>query len=95
MRLVLEDNVPINLLAFDRLLSLRQNIQSMDDTGNITEDGQQNVDEEVGIATSLEEDTQRWEDDGKDDLADIAGGERHDCGVVWVGVSGWWESGMI
>jgi len=40
---------------------------------NVTEDGQQDVDEEVGVATALEEDTQRWEDDGKKDLADVAG----------------------
>ena len=38
---------------------------------NVTEDGQQDVDEEVGIATALKEHTQRWEDDGKDDFADI------------------------
>jgi hypothetical protein len=48
-------------------------LQSVDDTGNVSEDGQQDVDEEVGIATALKEDTQRREDDGKDDLADIAG----------------------
>jgi hypothetical protein len=41
--------------------------------GNVTEDGQENVDEEVGVATTLEEDTQRWEHDGEDDLADVAG----------------------
>lgn len=40
---------------------------------DVTEDGQQDVDEEVGVATALEEDTQRWEDDGKKDLADVAG----------------------
>lgn len=58
----------------------------MDNTRDVTQDGQQNVDEEVGITTSLEEDTERWEDDGKNDLADIASGERHDCGVVvWMG----------
>jgi hypothetical protein len=41
--------------------------------GNVTEDGQENVDEEVGVATTLEEDTQRWEHDGEDNLADVAG----------------------
>ena len=46
----------------------------MDDAGNVTQNGQQDVDEEIGIATSLKEDTERREDDGKDDLADIAGG---------------------
>lgn len=44
----------------------------MDDTWDVTEDGQQDVDEEVGTAATLEEDTEWWEDDGKNDLADIA-----------------------
>jgi hypothetical protein len=40
--------------------------------GNVTQDGQQDVDEEISIAAALEEDTQRWEEDGKDDLANVA-----------------------
>ena len=44
----------------------------MDDTRNVAQDCQEDVDEEVGIATALEEDTKRWEDDGENDLADIA-----------------------
>ena len=39
---------------------------------NVTQDGQQDVDEEVGIASTLEEDTQRREEDGEDDLEDVA-----------------------
>lgn len=39
---------------------------------NVTQDSQQDVDEEVGVATTLEKDTQGWEDDGKKDLADVA-----------------------
>ena len=58
-------------------LKLKNDIQSVNDTRNVTEDGQQDVDEEISIAATLEEDTQRWEDDGKKDLADIACGERH------------------
>lgn len=46
----------------------------MDDTRDVTEDSQQNVDEEVGAATTFEEYTEWWEDDGKNDLADIAEG---------------------
>ena len=45
----------------------------MNDSRNVAQDGQEDVDEQVCAATSLKEDTQRWEDDGKDDLADIAG----------------------
>ena len=44
----------------------------MDDAGYVTQDGEQDVDEKVTTASSLEEDTQRWEDDGDDDLADIS-----------------------
>lgn len=47
----------------------------MDDSGNVTKDGQQDVDEEVGIASTLEEDTKRREDDGEDDLDDVAAGK--------------------
>lgn len=46
----------------------------MNDTWDVTEDSQQNVDEEVGAAATLKEDTEWWEDDGKNDLADIAKG---------------------
>jgi hypothetical protein len=37
------------------------------------EDGQENVDQQVGVAPALKEDTQGRENDGKDDLADVAG----------------------
>lgn len=56
---------------------MRQNIQSVNDSWNVTQDGQQDVDEEVGIASALEEDTERWQHDGEDDLDDVACGERH------------------
>ena len=44
----------------------------MDDTGDVAQNRQQDVDEEVGIATSLKEYTQRWQHDGKNDLANIS-----------------------
>jgi len=40
---------------------------------NVPKDGQQDVDEEVCAATSLKEDTKRWEEDGEDNLTDVAG----------------------
>ena len=62
------------MLAWNGESSLgTQNIQSMDDTRDVAENREQDVDEEIGIATSLKEDTKRREDDGKDDLADVAG----------------------
>jgi len=53
----------------------------VDDTGNVTQNGQQDVDEEISAAATLEEDTHGREDDGKEDLADVASSERHDVGV--------------
>lgn len=44
----------------------------MDDTRNVTQYCQEDVDEEVGIATALEEDTEGREYDREDDLADVA-----------------------
>lgn len=41
-------------------------------TWNVTKDCQQDVNEEVGIASSLKEDTKWWEDDCEADLDDIA-----------------------
>ena len=41
-----------------------------------TEDGQQQVDEEVGTAAALEEDSERGQHDGADDLDDVAVGAR-------------------
>lgn len=43
----------------------------MDDTGNVTKNGQEDVDEEVGAATTLKEYTERWEENGDDDLDDV------------------------
>lgn len=63
-----------------RGLVLQNDVQSVDDTGDVTQDGKEDVDEEVGTAATLEEDTHGREDDGKEDLADIASSERHVVG---------------
>lgn len=36
-----------------------EHLQSVNDTWNVTQDREENVDEEVGIATALEKDAQR------------------------------------
>lgn len=51
---------------------LGHHIQSVNDTGDPTQDGQTDVDQEVGTAATLKEDTKRREDEGEEDLADIA-----------------------
>lgn len=57
------------------------NVQRVDDAREITQDGEQNVDEQIRSAAALEEDAQRRQDDGKNDLADIT--------IVALQVSGW------
>ena len=37
-----------------------------------TENGEEDINEKVGIATSLQEHSERWEEDGEDDLDDVA-----------------------
>lgn len=49
----------------------------MDDSRNVTQDGQQDVDEEISSAAALEEDSQGWQENGQDDLADVGRCERH------------------
>ena len=55
-----------------RASGLVGDLQSVDDTRDVAQYGQENVDEEVGVATPLKEDTKRWEEDGEDDFADVA-----------------------
>jgi hypothetical protein len=48
----------------------------VDDTRDVTQNREQDVDEQVGAAATLEEDSQRREEDGKNDLEDVAVGRR-------------------
>ena len=50
-----------------------EHVQRVDDTGNVTQAGQDDVDEEIGAAAALEEYTERREEDGEDDLDDVTG----------------------
>lgn len=44
----------------------------MDNTRDVTQNRQADVDEEIRIAAPLEEDTERREDDREDDLTNVA-----------------------
>jgi len=44
----------------------------MHDPWKVSQDGEENVDQEIRTTTSLKEDTKRGEDDGNNDLADVA-----------------------
>jgi hypothetical protein len=48
------------------------NIQGVKDSGDPAENGQEDVDEEVRIAPSLQEDAERGKEYGGDDLDDVA-----------------------
>lgn len=52
----------------------------MNHAGNPTKNGETDVDQEVGVAASLEEHGERREEDSQEVQADIAGGRRHDVG---------------
>lgn len=54
------------------MLSRHENLQRVNDAGNVSKNRQQDVDQEIRTASTLEEDTKRWQDDGKNDLEDVA-----------------------
>lgn len=47
-------------------------VQCVNDTRNVTQDGQQDVDEEVCAATTLKEDSERGQENGDNDLDDVS-----------------------
>ena len=53
-------------------------------TRDVTETGEGDVDQEIASTAPLEEDSQRGEDDGKDELEDIGAGKSHGCRRVVV-----------
>lgn len=67
------DNARLRLVGSRTRLVLEDDVHGVDDAGDVSQDGQGDVDEEVDAAAALEEDTQGREDDGEDDLADVAG----------------------
>ena len=48
-----------------------KNIQSVNDARNITKNGQEDVDEEISIASTFQEDTDGWNEDSEDNLDDV------------------------
>lgn len=52
-------------------------VQRVDNAGNVSETCEENVEAERACAADLEEDAQRREEDCEEDLADIASSERH------------------
>lgn len=50
---------------------LSDHVHGVDNTGDVTQDGQQDVDQEISTTSALQEDTQRRQEDGENDLADV------------------------
>lgn len=50
----------------------RGDSQSMNDTWNVAQYCEKDVDQEIGIAATFEEDAKRWQDHGEDDFANVA-----------------------
>lgn len=46
--------------------------QGVNDTRNVAQYREKDVDQEVGIAATFEENAKRWQEDGEDDFADVA-----------------------
>ena len=55
-----------------RVFAEAEYVQRVDDAGNVAQDGQEDVYQEIGAATALKEDTDRWDEDGEDDFDDVA-----------------------
>lgn len=49
-----------------------EDLQGVDDSRNVTQNREEDVDQEIRVAAALKEDTERRKEDGKNDLADIA-----------------------
>jgi hypothetical protein len=64
-------------------LVFEDDVQSVDDAGDVAENGQEDVDAEIGTEAALKSNTERREDDGKEDLADVAAREGHFDEFVW------------
>lgn len=47
-------------------------LQCMNDARNPTEDGEQDVDEQVAAAATLKEDTEGWQYDRQEDFQDVS-----------------------
>lgn len=58
-------------------LELEDDVESMYNAGYVTQHCQEDVDEEIGIAPALQEDTDGRQDNREDDLDDIACRENH------------------
>lgn len=66
----------------------------MDDTGDPAQNGQTDVDQEVNIASALQENTQRRQDECEDELADVTWvSSQSKVAKVGIQMRHWWEAG--
>ena len=62
-----------------RLLLLGDGVDGVDDAGEVAEEGEEEADPELVPAPELEEHTQRWQDDGDQDVHAVGRPLRHGC----------------
>jgi len=53
------------------MLVLQNNVQCVNDSGDVAQDSKENVDQQVSTAASLEEDAQGRQNDGNENLANV------------------------
>lgn len=58
-------------------LELENDIEGVDDTWDVSQDGEKDVNPEGSTTSDLEENTEGWDEDGKDDLDNVAAREGH------------------
>lgn len=74
--LILEDNVAglcVSIMYRDASCDITKYVQCVDDTRDPSQTGQQDVDEQVRTAATLEEDADWWQENGEEHLTDVAG----------------------
>ena len=59
-------------------LILEDNVEGVDDTGNVTEERETNVDQQVAAAAAFEQHTERWQKDRGNELENVGAGKGHD-----------------
>ena len=95
-RLVLADDPPASDRQFFGVRKTHQidrarDLPGVDNTRDPTQNGETDVDQEVAVAASFEEDSKRRQEECQEVEAHVGGGRRHDdCGLWWrvVGLKG-------
>lgn len=75
---IADDGVMIVKLCMISLVG-EDDVASVDDSGNISEDGEKNVDGQVVSASLLEPDSDWWKKQSAEELWNVGASESHSC----------------